>query len=209
NLPHQYLVGLFYSGLFLFDGKTFKPFATEVDEMIKSATLYKAAALPNGNYALSSTGKGIAIIDSRGKMVQLLNRDVGLQDESVYGVYVDSKSNLWLALDNGISRIELASPLTQFKNESGINTATLSAMRHEGRLYVGTTNGLLEFNAAKKRFEQVQSIPQNQIFNLTKLGSTLLVPTDGLYSVKDKVVKTIRSSVSGDMQLSGLYLSKQ
>src|SRR6185436_2530705 len=41
----EYLVGLFYSGLYVFDGKNFSPFKTEADELIKKATLYKAAML--------------------------------------------------------------------------------------------------------------------------------------------------------------------
>jgi hypothetical protein len=90
----QYLVGMFYTGLFLFDGKTFQPFKTEADELIKSGTLYKATQLSNGNYVLSTTGKGLVILDASGKILQLINRDVGLQDESVYGVYSDSKGIL-------------------------------------------------------------------------------------------------------------------
>ena len=142
----QYLLGMFYAGLFLFDGKTFQPFKTEADELVKSGTLYKGLQLANGDYVLSTTGKGLVIIDASGKIKQVINRDVGLQDESIYGVYSDSKGVLWLALDNGISRVETASPLTQFTNQSGINTATLSVARFEGKLYLGTTNGLLKFN---------------------------------------------------------------
>src|SRR5690606_26994508 len=78
----QYLVGLFYSGLFLFDGKSFKPFRTEADDYIKASTLYKGELLANGNYILSTTGKGLVTLDASGKIIQLVNRDVGLQDES-------------------------------------------------------------------------------------------------------------------------------
>ncbi len=204
----QYLVGLFYSGLFLFDGKNFSPFKTEADELIKAATLYKAAQLSNGSYALSTTGKGLVILDAAGKILQLINRDVGLQDESVYSVYSDSKGTLWLALDNGISRVETNSPLTQFTNQSGINTATLSIQRFEGKLYVGTTNGLLKFNSQSGRFDEVAGVPPNQTFRLLRDGNTLLVPNDGLFSIHNDKTTLIRSSIGGDLQLSGLFISK-
>ncbi len=202
----QYLVGLFYSGLFVFDGKTFRPFATEADDLIKSATLYKAAKLANGNYALSTTGKGLAIIDNKGKIIELLNRGVGLQDESVYAVYADSKGTLWLALDNGISRVEMSSPLTQFTSQSGIFTSTLSMIRFEGTLYTGTTNGVLRFNESTRLFEPVKDIPQNQTFTLIKDGGSMYVANDGLFSIEKNKTTLIRPSVGGDMQLSGLLI---
>src|SRR6185295_18662540 len=87
----QYLVGLFYSGLFIYDGKSFSPFKTEADSIIKKATLYKGVKLGDGSFALSTTGKGVVIIDHMGKVLKVINRDVGLQDESVYGMYFDRK----------------------------------------------------------------------------------------------------------------------
>ena len=208
SLGKQYLVGMFYGGLFLFDGKNFRPFKTEADELVNSATLYKGAQLPNGNYVLSTTGKGLVIIDPNGKILQQINRDVGLQDESVYAVFSDSKGILWLALDNGISRVETSSPLTQFTNQSGINTSTLSIERFEGTLYLGTTNGLLKFNNTTGRFNEIKEIPPNQTFSLLKDGNTLLVPNDGLFAIRNGKTTLIRPSIGGDMQLSGLFISK-
>ena len=206
----QYLCGLFYSGLYLFDGKTFKPFATKADDVITSGSLlYKGLQLSNGNYVLSTTGKGLVIIDAQGNLLQKINRDVGLQDESVYGVYIDKRGMLWLALDNGISKVDIASPITQFALQSGINTGVLSIKRFEGNLYIGTTNGLLRFNNTNKVFEPVPGIPQNQIFDLLQDGNTLLVPGDGLFAIRDKKAFMIRASVSADLTISGLYISKK
>ncbi|HRO71286.1 MAG TPA: triple tyrosine motif-containing protein, partial [Chitinophagaceae bacterium] len=206
--PKQYLVGLFYSGLFIYDGKNFKPFKTEANPFLKSSTLYKGEMTADGNYILSTTGKGLVTIDAGGKIVQLINRDVGLQDESVYSVYIDSRGILWLGLDNGISRVETNSPITQFTAQSGINTTTLSIERFKGQLYLGTTNGLLRLNSKTGRFEEIGQVPRNQTFALLKDGNTLLVPNDGLFAIRDDKVSLLRPSIGGDMQLTGLYLSK-
>ncbi|HEY3385353.1 MAG TPA: triple tyrosine motif-containing protein, partial [Saprospiraceae bacterium] len=206
----KYLIGLFYSGLFLFDGKTFQPFKTEADPIITSGSLlYKGLLLKNGTYVLSTTGKGLVIIDKEGKQLQRINREVGLQDESIYGVYQDKQSTLWLALDNGISRVETGSPLTQFTLQSGINTGVLSIERFEDALYIGTTNGLLRYDDSRNYFDLIPGIPQNQIFSLKVDSGQLLIPGDGLYGVKDKKVTTIRSSVSADLTLSYVFVSKQ
>jgi K+-sensing histidine kinase KdpD/CheY-like chemotaxis protein len=205
----QYLVGLFYSGVFLFDGTTFQPFKTEADELIKSGTLYKAAVINDSTYALSTTGKGLVIINSRGKIQQIINRGIGLQDESVYGVYTDKKERLWLTLDNGISSVETASPFSQFTNQSGINTSALWLTRFENDLYLGTTNGLVKYNSATRKFEANSLIPPNQTFTMLKDGNNLLVANDGLFSIRKGVTRILRGSVGGDLQLSGLLISKK
>src|SRR5204863_5298318 len=132
-----------------------------------------------------------------------------LQDESIYAVYLDKKGTLWLALDNGISRVETASPLTQFNLQSGITTAVSTATRFDGDIYVGTTNGLLRFDQNRQYFELVSGIAQNQIFGLVADGNELLVAGDGLFGVKNKKAFTIRKSVSGDLTLSALCISKK
>ena len=206
----QYLVGLFYSGLYLFDGKTFQPFATKADPIIKSGSiLYKGFQLRNGNYVLTTTGKGLAIIDAQGNLLQRINRDAGLQDESIYATYEDKKGTLWLGLDNGISRADIASPLTKFALQSGLNTGVLTINRFEGNLYIGTSNGLLQFNNATSHFNEVANIPLNQIFTLYLHENQLLIPADGLFSISNKKVSTIRTSVSGDLNINSLKFSSK
>jgi FOG: GAF domain len=203
----QYLIGLFYTGLYLFDGTNFRPFASKADPIIKSGSiLYKGLQLKNGNYVLSTTGKGLVIMDAQGNMLQRINRDVGLQDESIYSAFEDKKGALWLSLDNGISRVEIGSPLTKFGLQSGINTGVLTIKRFEEKIFIGTTNGILKFDKQKAYFDPVAGVPQNQIFSLVVDGNELLVPGDGLFAIKHDQTFSIRKSVSADLTLSALSL---
>jgi len=204
----EYLIGMFYGGLYIYDGKTFRHFSVQADSLLK-ATLYKAALLKDGSYALATAGKGLVIMDRDGKTLQLINRAAGLQDESVYSVFPDDEGNVWMGLDNGISKIETASPLTQFTMQSGITTASLCVQRFDGELYLGTTNGLLRLNENTNHFEPIKNIYTNQVFAFWEDNGEMLVATDGLYAVKDKKAKLIRPSISGNMQLAALYLSKK
>ncbi len=210
NNEKQYLIGMFYSGLYIYNGKTFRPFSTKADPVFKTGTLlYKGLELKNGEYVLLTTGKGFVIIDAAGNLIEKINRDVGLQDESIYNSFIDSRGALWLALDNGISRVEISSPLTKFALQSGIGTGVLTMRRFKGTIYLGTTNGLLQFDSTKKFFDPVPGIPQNQIFSLLPDGNELLVAGDGLFAIKDKKANIIRPSVSGDLTLSGLYIPRK
>jgi len=207
NPGGKYLIGMFYSGLYLFDGKTFTPFKTEVDPLLRSGlVLYKGIQLKNGNYALSTTGKGLVIINSKGELMRKINREVGLQDESVYAAYIDNTGTLWLALDNGISRVDISSPITQFALQSGINTAVLSVARSDGSLYIGTTNGLMKYNDSKKIFETIKDVPQSQVFSFFPDQDKLLIAGDGLFAIKDGKTYNIKPSVGGNFTLASLYI---
>src|SRR6266496_2451322 len=209
NVKKQYLLGAFYSGLYLYNGASFTHFATEGDSLIKNNTLYKGILLSDGSYALATAGKGVTVVDNQGKKLQQLNREVGLQDESVYAIYTDRKGTLWMALDNGISRVESASPFTQFTVQSGITTATISINRFNGVLYVGTTNGLLRFNNNTAKFEQIKGIPTNQVFALTPDSNSMLISTDGLLYIRDNKPDIIKKSVAGNLLISALTIYKK
>ena len=203
-----YLLGMFYSGLYLFNGKTFVPFHTDADSLLK-ATLYRGIVLKDGSFALATAGKGLVVLNKEGKTLQVINRETGLQDESVYGVYADSKNNLWLALDNGISRVQTSSPLTQFTIQSGITTATLCVQRFKGVLYLGTTNGLLRFNNPKRMFESIKEVSRNQVFQFLEVGNELLIATDGLYSIKNNKVQCSSTFTKWQSSISNALSSKK
>lgn len=208
NVAHpRLLIGMFYSGLYLYDGNTFSTFNTEADPIIKSGlVLYKGIKLNNGTFVLSTTGRGLIVIDDHGKLLKSINRRVGLQDESVYGVYISKSGTLWLAMDNGISRVEINSQFTQFTLQSGITTSVLSVNRFQGDLYVGTTNGILKFNREKKIFEANKIIPQNQIFALLNQGGEMLVGGDGLFYIRDGQTVMVKRSVAGDLTFNSFFV---
>ena len=211
NSPVQkkYLVGAMKGNLYIFDGKSFIPFKTDADSILKSSLLYKGIIL-NGNFALATTGKGLIIINSLGKMQQVIGRNDGLQSESIYSIYLDNTGALWLGLDNGISKVAINSPFTKFGLESGITSSPLSMARlPDGALYLGTNNGLLQYNPSSSKFDINKSIAKNQVFKLLVDGKTLLIATDGLYMIKDNKTFLVQPSIAGNLKLTSLSISKK
>ena len=205
----QYLLGQFNHSVFIYDGSTFRRLKTESDVFNQAGILYKGIRLKDGTYALSLSGTGLVIMDTAGKILRHINGAAGLQNETVYGLLSDHKGNLWLGLDNGISKVETASPFSFFSNESGINTTTLSVNRFQDNLYLGTSNGLFRYNNSNSKFEIVNEVPSRQIFSLVPHDNTLYVPSDGLYGVRNNKVYEIHASVGGDFQMFGLCIPKK
>jgi hypothetical protein len=91
--------------------------------------------------------------------------------------------DLWLALNEGIVKIEYHSPLSIYNEPAGIPGLVLSVTRHQGILYSGTSDGLF-FLSSPGNFQQIPGIP-GYCFSLLATEQSLLVgTTKGVYRVK-------------------------
>ncbi|NIM77725.1 MAG: helix-turn-helix domain-containing protein [Candidatus Aminicenantes bacterium] len=126
-----------------------KRFPTEIDDYILYNLLYLSKKISPHRYAFSTLNGGIVIMDDKGKLVRIINKNRGLQKNMVHDIFVDRHQNLWAALNNGISYIELNSPITLFNEKNGLEETVLCITRHRGQLYVGAIDGLYYLPAYK------------------------------------------------------------
>jgi len=167
------LIGTRTMGLFLYDGNEFTPFKTEADPYIVNTSLYGGRILNSGLIALNTFNDGMVIINKEGKLIQRIDKSVGLQDNSVDYVFEDSRSNLWLALFNGIAKFNLHSAFTYYNEKLGLPAKTVfSTGVDRGIVYAGTNNGIYMLNGQN----QFQLIPgtSGQVGNFIHMGSDFL-----------------------------------
>ena len=93
---NRILIGTRTQGLFLYDGKDFTPFKTEADPYIFNTSLYGGLVLSNGLFALNTFNNGMVIIDKQGKLIERIDKSMGLQDNSVDYLFEDSRDMLWM-----------------------------------------------------------------------------------------------------------------
>lgn len=193
--PGTYLLGTRENGFFLYNyrGGTLTPFPTEADDFITKNQLYDGIRLSHspGTFALATVLGGLVIIDSRGRVIDIFNKSNGLLDDNVRFVQEDNRGNLWLGLNDGISRIEYApSPVSFYDNRSGLSGIMLSIARGGGNkdLYVGTTSGLSVMesylsNSRRQNFTPVGGVV-GSCFSLLAAGDSILAATtDGLFQL--------------------------
>ncbi|MCP5045530.1 MAG: hypothetical protein GY940_00040, partial [bacterium] len=205
---NTYLLGTRGKGFYLYNYKdgSLTPFATEADEYIKQKRLYHGTRLSHspGTFALATSLGGLVIIDSKGGVKDIFTKSAGLLDDNVRFVQEDRQGNLWLGLNNGISRIEYApSPISFYDHRSGLSGILLSVVRDSNSkdLYVGTTNGLFLMEHQKQTFKPVEGISQS-CFSLLSNGDYILAATiDGLFRLD-----TLNNRVSRLSQTSSYVL---
>jgi signal transduction histidine kinase/DNA-binding response OmpR family regulator len=184
--PGTLLIGTASKGFFLYKKGSPRPFNTEVLETVSENQLTYGLRLSDGNFAFATRKGGIFIIDNRGQLKLRFDTSLGLPDNTVWHICEDSGKNLWLALNNGISKLEYHSPFSIYDQRHGLKGMVLSAARSvsSGRLYAGTVGGLFIMNE-KGLFVPVPGIP-GYCHALLSFDDSLLAATDkGIFLVTE------------------------
>lgn len=204
------LIGARTQGLFLYDGKDFTPFKTEADPYIFNTSLYGGRVLSNGLFALNTFNDGMVIIDKQGKLIQRIDKSIGLQDNSVDFLFEDSRGILWMPLFNGISKFDLRSSLTYYNESMGLPSKTVfNVGSYSGEIYAGSNNGVYILRKSGNRFEKLQGT-SGQTGNFIKNGNDFLVAgaEKGLLKISgDKVIPVI-PGVNYDFHVGQVLRSK-
>ncbi|NBC03454.1 MAG: response regulator [Bacteroidetes bacterium] len=197
-VPHQddqMLALTLQKGLFLISENSISPFQSPINTFLKDNWGYQLLKLPNGWYSIATLNGGVVVIDKDGEVVQYLNQNFGIADNSVYYQFVDQQHGLWLTTSDGISRAELLSPYTIYDERLGVESFVNDVHRYEGVLYAASNEGILyldEGSSVENRSRFVHIENTLQAFDLLTVDESLFVAANsGVYQMTDhKIVQT-------------------
>lgn len=130
--------GAFY----FFSENEFTRWVIEAENELYSKTVYCSSQLKDGSFLLGTISNGIIQLDRNGSLVRKINKEQGLNNNTVLSIFEDNDNNLWLGLDNGISLINLDSPFSVYNDAKGLLGDVYATKIHKNLLYVGTNQGL-------------------------------------------------------------------
>lgn len=186
------LIGTQEKGFWIFEtGNStnhFSRFNIDDNQLLEKSKITGGVLIANG-FAISTLFNGIIEIDTLGKTKTIINSKHGLNDNDVKQIIPDQSQNLWAALNNGISRIEISSPLSFYSEKSGITGSINTIIRHDKLLYAGTTSGLFVQDKDNDHFAPVPGISVT-VWSLVEAGGILVAGTDnGLFQIQAKKIK--------------------
>ncbi|MEJ1223553.1 triple tyrosine motif-containing protein [Sediminicola sp. 1XM1-17] len=154
-------------------------------ENLESLNIYSAHQLSNGNFIIGSIANGLYQLDREGRFLQNINKEKGLLNNTVLSIYEDYDKNVWLGLDNGISMINLNSPFREFNDLKGRLGDVYAAEVYEGKLYIGTNQGLFfKDENTQEPFKPIEST-FGQVWCLKVIGENLFCGhNNGTFLVK-------------------------
>ena len=191
------------NGLYSWQNNQLSPWTKPNKILLKQYNIYSAIQLNNKGYALGTVGKGLLILSEEGTLIQELNKEKGLSNNTVLSLFEDQYSNLWLGLDNGINLINRSSGFKEYIDVNGQLGSIYTSSLHKGYLYLGTNQGLyVKKRKNNEKFKLIEKT-EGQVWNLTTIDGTLFCGHNrGALLVKGEEVEL----VSGVM---GTWLFKQ
>ena len=162
-------------GLFLFDGTNITRFETTADAELKKAEINRAIISPDGLIVLGTILNGVTAITKQGEKRWTLNTSNVLQNNTILGMFCDKDNNLWLAMDKGISLLQLNSSIRYIRSFSPSVGAIYSLSYNEPNLYIGTNQGLYkaELSEDKKSIRNLQIEPKivGQVWSVNQFNN--------------------------------------
>ena len=124
---------------------------------------------------------GLVITDSHDRTLYTITEANGLCSNQVTSVAYDGHGLLWGATTHGVFAIELPSVYSYLLPENGLVGEVHAMMAFEGKIYVGTSNGLYIVN--DRQCQRVADINDN-CWSLSESRDGLLVATtSGIYQI--------------------------
>jgi len=189
---NQTLIATGTQGLYLLDVKGVRDFKTLSDEFFMKNLITCGLALCDSSFAIGTSRKGVIIIYPDGQVKQLIDKKAALRNENIQALFADDNNILWAALNNGIAMISIPSPLTFFDEKSGLNGSVNHVIRHNGKLFVSTYQGLFYYDESTFSFQAVPEII-TACWCVMPFGNNLLAATSqGVFLVSNQHAKMIR-----------------
>lgn len=146
------------NGLFLYDGNTFSPFETEADEYFNQNRIYNACILEDERIAFATMRGGVVIIDDTGRLSRIVDSRSGLNSDIIYDVFPDKQGGLWMAMADGISRIESSPAFAILKKKNIGNKSISSLFRFNNTLYGSNALGLFYLDESISEFKPIPGV---------------------------------------------------
>lgn len=211
NNEEQFLV-FTREGVFLFNGKNFTPFFlnSRIPDMLSAHRLLRGAELTDKNIALGTGNRGLILTDIAGRFIKLIDEGAGLRDQSVRKIFQDKQGGIWLALNNGIARVEYPGTFSFYKNLPSSISHVTDFVRHNERLYLSTNLNIYQLsfsdNAPDTPVFQPLFDQSLRCWALVSNGHSLLVGTvHGLYKIQNERFTLLNRSATRSIQLSRFH----
>jgi ligand-binding sensor domain-containing protein/DNA-binding CsgD family transcriptional regulator len=183
------------SGIFKYEDKKLEKWNTPISSFLEKEKLFCVIPISGNHFAFGTILNGIAITDSKGVILKQINKNNGLQNNTVLSLFSDKEDNLWLGLDNGIDYLEINSPISYITDSEGIG-AGYCAKIFNNQLYLGTNQGLFVQSLdhdknSHNKFELVSNTA-GQVWSLNIFDNQLVCSHNaGTFHINGKVGKKI------------------
>ncbi len=136
-----YILGSGTNGLYKWEDGKFRIWECEAHRTLKNKQINHGIYY-NGSYYIGTITDGVYIINQRGEIINHLNTNNSLLNNTILGMHFDTEGNLWLNHDKGLSFIRFNYPYFPVIDSNNKLGAVHTAALFNNKLYLGTNQGV-------------------------------------------------------------------
>lgn len=165
-----------------------------VNSVVKDEVILSARFIGKDKLAIGTSRQGLYIVDLTTHTYRNINRKNSLKNNTVLSLCADEEGDLWLGLDNGISHIEINSPVEIFTDNSGVLGSVYSLSTFTGGYLLVTNHGIFTYEN-----NMLSGVPnsQGQVWDVYKNGNDFILGhNDGTFVYNNHTLQKV-SPVNG------------
>ena len=180
-----------------------KPIEAPINSYIRKQAL-QIYPITENLIAIATRRSGLIIINYQGEIKYSLDMKKGLQDNFIWAINTDHIGNMWLALNNGISVIEVNTNFTHYNNKMGLFGQIYQVLPYKKYLLAATSVGtfykpLYPRSIEENYFRPIANL-NTQTWRLQPLDEEVLVSTNGgVFILKDTIASLIPANIQNDI----------
>lgn len=175
------------NGVYIASAQRLIPWKSAVNDLLKNDVILAAKFIDENTLAIGTGLRGLYIIDLNTGEYRNINRENALKNNAVLSITLDREKDIWLGLDNGISHIEVNSPVSVFSDGAGVLGSVYSlATTDKGYLFV-TNHGIFTYDN-----RSLKAVPnsQGQVWDIYKNGGEFVIGhNDGTFTYNGSALK--------------------
>jgi signal transduction histidine kinase len=133
-------------------GTPLRPLTATSSEPFTADLASAGAFLADGRLALGTERSGLFIFERDGRLAQRLDRTHGLPGNRINDLALDAEGGLWLAMQEGIARLDLESPFAVHGSPQGLVASPRRFAAWRNHLYLSTSEGIARRDVVTGRF---------------------------------------------------------
>jgi serine phosphatase RsbU (regulator of sigma subunit) len=140
--------------------QAYRPIQGNLQGFLRRHPARCALRLHQGHWAIGTSTGGMAVADSLGNLLCLVDPASGLRSEQVNHIFEDKDHILWLSLGNGAAKAEINTPVTWWNEDAGLKGNVHTLQRFQGKLHAGTSLGLFRLEEGMEGHAKFVPVPE-------------------------------------------------
>jgi len=136
-------------GLYTLEGGVVLEFNSDVSKLTKQMVVSGVVANEH-TFVVSTKSNGVLVCEHDGTLIQNINKQKGIADNTVNDGYLDKDGSLWLMTNSGITLTNLSTPLSLLSSKnSQLKGKINKVIKFQEQLYFATSQGLFSYKGNK------------------------------------------------------------